>query len=140
MSFYVFASNIHTDETYRYGPFPGTPGLTYEFMRCYAGMEDNNPLDGEHIFTFEENWKDAHFHRMQEDPQEAAIYGWRRCVTDIPPGQFGTGQFGIGIGPIWTDLDIEFTEDPPIRTNFILDLQTEVPILPCPEGYEHDHP
>jgi hypothetical protein len=97
--FYVSAYNIHTDAHERYGPFPGTPAVTYEFLRC-----EMTPESSGHIFMFSEDrglaaegWIDQEGERRTD--------GWRRCY-DL------AGSFGNEAGGWWTDLDIE-----PIRLN-----------------------
>lgn len=102
--FYVHASNIHTDDAHSYGPFPGNPALTYEFLRCFG--DDAPGMDGAHIFAFNEERTDAHFHTGDG---QRATWGWRRCHD-------GEGSFGNERGPIWTDLMIEPHEsDAPVR-------------------------
>lgn len=103
--FMVHASNIHTDETETYGPFPGSPLFTYDFMRCSG--EENVP-DDDHIFSYSDNGDST---RGEWFDQEGAVRydGWRRCY--YRPIDARRGNFGIEHGPFWTDLFIEFLPD-----------------------------
>lgn len=101
--FYVHASNIHTDESETYGPFPGQPAFTYEFMRS----ESDDVPDDDHIFFYREPCVglDLGADHWVDQEGEMRWDGWRRCyATD--------GQFGIERGPFWTDLNIEMVDVP----------------------------
>lgn len=111
-AFYVHAGNVHTDELETYGPFPGLPQLTYEFLR---------DSDGAHLFIFADPTVDdeklANLHTDRDNPCEAKDHwhdqegevrldGWRRCYEDHPSEGGAGGAFGIPEGPFWTDLSI----------------------------------
>lgn len=90
--FFVHASNIVSGASDTYGPFPGHPFLTYEFLR--ADYEDSTG----HIFAHKEDRPGEEGWAHEEPPN--VTFGWRRCYdTD--------GQFGVEAGPYWTDLFIE---------------------------------
>lgn len=99
VGFYVHASNIHSGEMQSYGPFPGQPGFTYEFLRCGEPM---NPPD-DHIFSFAEDRPGHANDDLGWRDQEGDLRsdGWRRCY-------YREGQFGLEHGPYWTDLSIEW--------------------------------
>jgi hypothetical protein len=109
-NFYVHASNIHTDEFQQYGPFPGEPGLTYELLRCWS--DEGHPMDGDHLFEFRENWRDATF---RHDDGENVRYGWRRTYQHW--NTYHTGHDEPD-GPLWTDLTIAHTNDPTLPNNY----------------------
>jgi hypothetical protein len=118
MSFYVYASNIHTGESQQYGPFPGEPGLTYELLRCFVPFGDTNQdhwMDGEHIFQYSE----MHETTFTHDDGDEVSYGWRRQMVKAT----GQGYYSsICVDQIWTDLSIRMTEDEPIRSNIYEDV------------------
>ena len=99
MAFYVRAWNLaQGDWEHRYGPFPGTPWITHNFIR------DSN---GNHIFCHEEEWDGTPgWYAQDDDPdtESPRFYGWRR--TYDAPGTFAYAQ-----GPFWTDMDLEIVDD-----------------------------
>lgn len=112
-AFYLHASNIHNSHSETYGPFPGTPYLTYEFIR---------DGEGNHVFSFDDpridddvllKAADAHIDGQCSDDHwhdqegEYRRDGWRRCFDDHPQ-EFGVGgRFGVCHGAFWTDVGIE---------------------------------
>ena len=107
--FYVTGSNIHDATSDRYGPFPGEPGMTYEFLRCYSADVE---YPDNHLFLYSDvpgaGDTDAelrerdHWEDEEGDPR---IDGWRRCSARA-------GTFAQPWGPFWTDLSIDSTEFP----------------------------
>lgn len=114
MTFYIHASNIHTGASETYGPFPGVPGFTYEFMRCLS--DEPMPPD-DHIFMYFDGLPDGtlnigdHWHDQEG---EIRTDGWRRCKAI-------NGSFGNETGPFWTDLSIDTAETPyqPCESNVL---------------------
>lgn len=96
-AFTVSAINLQRDENRTYGPFPGYPHITYEFVRCQGDT-------GDHIFTYEnapradqmatdgsdEGW-------IAEDGEFIPGDAWRRCYNT-------SSSFAYPAGPFWSDL------------------------------------
>jgi hypothetical protein len=105
--FYVHASNIISGASQTYGPFPGQPFLTYEFLRC----DDDSGLG--HIFAHREEREGQVGWEHEEPPN--VTFGWRRCYeTDH---SFATERDN---DPYWTDLFIEtrrFRDEQPWEPN-----------------------
>lgn len=92
MSFYIYAWNLpQGDWSHRYGPFPGTPWVTHNFVR---------DGDGNHIFEHEDEWREAGWYADGDTEDNPREYGWRRSYeTDI--------SFAHGQGPCWTDFEFQ---------------------------------
>ena len=104
-AFYVTAFNIQTDESDLFGPFPGDPQLTYEFVRDGEGnhifiFADPQIEDGE-AHASDAHWTEPidHWHDQEGDYRRD---GWRRCF-DVMRDEI-RGEFGVAHGFFSTDL------------------------------------
>lgn len=93
MAFYVHTWNLAQGSWNRtYGPFPGEPWITHNFIR------DGN---GNHLFEHDERpTLEVGWYAQDDTPgvDERRTYGWRRCYdTDY--------SFAVDEGPFWTDMD-----------------------------------
>lgn len=113
MSFFVNALNLpQGDWNHTYGPFPGTPTLTHNFL-CDS--------DGNHLFEHEDDWVfEDGWHATDDKPgDEPRSYGWRRCYNS-------PYSYAIAQGPYFTDLAISYTEENN-ETLFDNDITTAIP-------------
>lgn len=133
--FYVHAVNLQLDRSKDYGPFPGFPTLTYEFLR-------ENEF-GEHIFIYSDGspegeiectrdpiecneQRDAtHWHTADEGiPVD---FGWRRC-GNTKRDDTAWGQFGVAMDDeFWSDLSFDVR-----RNTGLLRFSTDFNAIPAP--------
>ncbi len=106
--FYVHASNIHFQKPDDiYGPYTGTPVLTYENLR--ADDLENFP-DTLFMFVDPQDVLDGNPHDYESWVGEDSVkryFGWRRAEY-VDSGEYGYIEL---VGPFYTDLAIVVDRD-----------------------------
>lgn len=144
--FYVHAVCLQLDRARDYGPFPGFPTITYEFLRenefgehlfIYSdGTPEDIPCDIDPVTCNEQRHPD-HWHTADEGI--AVNFGWRRC-GNTRRSDTAWGQFGVPMdSDFWSDLSFDVRRNTGLLrfTSDFNSIPAEAPIQETPSTHQN---